>query len=240
MSLSIFIPVRNEEKTIKNTLNSIFLFLKKRKIEFEIIVVNDFSTDKTEEIVKKISQKNKKFIYIRNLEKGLGSAFQTALNCSSKKYFCIYMSDQSDSLKDLNKYYKIINKKNIDAVFGSRFIKGSKVTGYPFFKLLLNRVFNFIVKIIFLSNYNDFTNAFKIYNKKTLEKLRPIVSEDFNIFLELPLKIISRLYLYSVVPVSWNGRKKGKSKFMIKELRSKYVFTFLYCLIEKILIKKNK
>ena len=52
---------------------------------------------------------------------------------------------------------------------------------------MLNRIANNVIKILFLSNYNDFTNAFKIY-KKVLLRLFPIVSENFNIFLELPLR----------------------------------------------------
>ena len=117
-------------------------------------------------------------------------------------------------------------------------VSKSSVIDYPYFKLFLNRIFNLFVKILFLSNYNDFTNAFKIYNRKTLLKLRPFVSENFNIFLELSLKIISRKFKYIIIPISWKNRKKGSSKFRIKELGSKYFFTLLYCWLEKILILK--
>ena len=118
------------------------------------------------------------------------------------------MSDKSDNLDDLFVYYKTIKNKNIDAVFGSRFLSSSKVTGYPLVKLLLNRVFNYLVKILLFSNYNDFTNAFKIYKREMLINFKPFVSEDFNIFLELPMKTISRFYKYDIVPISWNGRIK--------------------------------
>ena len=102
------------------------------------------------------------------------------------------MCDMSDDIKDVIKYYKLISKKNIAAVLGSRFIKNSKVKNYPIVKLFINRIVNNLIKIIFLSKYNDFTNAFKIYDRKILLKLLPIVSESFNVFLELPLKIIAR------------------------------------------------
>ena len=59
-------------------------------------------------------------------------------------------------------------------------------------------------------------------------------------FLELPLKIITRDYSYKIIPISWNGRNKGKSKFRIKETSSMYIFTLIYCLIEKILLNKKK
>ena len=149
------------------------------------------------------------------------------------------MCDNSDDLSDLMEYYKIINKNNLDAVLGSRFLKNSRITNYPILKMVLNRIFNYIVKIMFLSNYNDFTNAFKIYKKKTLKELMPIVSDHFNVFLELPLKIIIRKYKYKIIPISWKGRKIGVSKFKISELGSMYIFTLLYCFIEKILLKKR-
>ena len=89
-----------------------------------------------------------------------------------------------------------------------------------------------------MSDYNDFTNAFIIYKKSALLKTLPLVSESFNIFLELPLKIISRKMRYKIIPVSWINRKEGVSKFDIKELRAKYLFTLIYCWLEKILLKK--
>ena len=105
---------------------------------------------------------------------------------------------------------------------------------------MLNRIANNVIKILFLSNYNDFTNAFKIYKKKFFLKLFPIVSENFNIFLELPLKIITRKLNYKIIPINWYGRKIGESKFKIKEIGSKYVYILLYCLIVKILLNKKK
>ena len=149
------------------------------------------------------------------------------------------MADLSDSIEDLKIYYESMNNDEIlDAIFGSRFIKNSKIKNYPKFKLFLNRLANNIIKLVFFSKYNDFTNAFKIYKKDTLLKLYPLVSENFNIFLELPLKLECRKYNFKVIPISWNGRNFGESKFKLKELGSKYIFTMLYCLLEKILLKK--
>jgi len=150
------------------------------------------------------------------------------------------MADLSDDINDLKKYYDLIKKNNIDAVFGSRFIKDSRVINYPKKKLIINRIFNFFVKFIFLNSYNDYTNAFKIYKSSVLKSLLPLVSESFNIFLEIPLKIISRKYSFKVIPISWTTRKKGETKFEIKELRSRYLFTLINCFIEKILLNKKK
>ncbi len=238
MSLSIIIPSKNEQDVIIDTIESIKKS-KISKINYEILVINDFSADNTLSILKNY-RKSKRIKILNNKVSGLGGAINLGIKNSSKDYICIYMSDKSDSLNDMCRYYKLITSKNLDAVFGSRFIKGSKVKGYPLKKLFFNRIFNNLCMLFFLSSYNDYTNAFKMYKRKMLISFFPIVSENFNVFLELPLKTVSRNYNFKVIPISWNNRSKGKSKFVIKELTSKYFFTFLYCFLEKILLKKIK
>ncbi|OUW48177.1 MAG: hypothetical protein CBD56_02975 [Candidatus Pelagibacter sp. TMED196] len=237
--LSIIIPLRNEIDNLENIKEN---FNKKLiDIKFEVIFVNDFSSDRTFQKAKEIAKENMGFKVFDNKKKGLGGAINLGIEKSTGNYICIMMADLSDDFDDLNNYYIKINNKNLDAVFGSRFTRESKVVDYPIKKLILNRIFNFVVQILFLNKYNDYTNAFKIYNSKVLKNMLPFVSESFNIFLEIPLKIISRKYSYEIVPINWYNRKIGKAKFNIKELRSKYLFTLIYCFIEKVLLnKKNK
>ena len=236
MKLSIIIPVRNEEFLIKKIVDQ--LQSKLKIIPYEIIFINDFSTDNTAKIIKDLIKTETQINIYDNKKKGLGGAITEGINKATGEVICIMMSDLSDSIDDLEKYYSTIKDENIDAVFGSRFIRGSRIVDYPKKKLILNRIFNIITKLLFISDYNDFTNAFKIYKKNALLKTLPLVSESFNIFLELPLKIISRKMKYKIIPISWINRKEGTSKFDIKELRAKYLFTLIYCLLEKILLKK--
>ena len=236
MKLSVIIPIRNEEFLIKKIVSQ--LESKLKISSYEIIFINDFSTDNTHKITEELIKTKPQINIYENNRKGLGGAITQGILKSTGEIICIMMSDLSDSIDDLEKYYSIMINENIDAVFGSRFINGSKIIDYPKKKLILNRIFNLITKFLFFSDYNDFTNAFKIYKKEALLKTFPLVSESFNIFLELPLKIISRKMKYKIVPISWVNRKEGTSKFDIKELRAKYLFTLIYCLLEKILLKK--
>jgi len=237
MKVSIIIPIRNEELLLKKIVEQ--LENKLEGLSCEIILINDFSTDNTFSILEKLIQNKTQFKLYNNKKKGLGGAIIEGINKSTGKSVCIMMSDLSDDIQDFRKYYDIINnEEKIDAVFGSRFIKESKVIDYPKKKLILNRIFNIATKLLFVSDYNDFTNAFKIYKKDAILKTFPLVSESFNIFLELPLKIISRKMNYKIIPISWTNRKEGNSKFDIKELKSKYLFTLIYCWLEKILLKK--
>ena len=187
-----------------------------------------------------IIKDKKNFRVIDNTKKGLGGAINLGIKKSLGENIAIMMADQSDDINDLIKYNNLMSEENYDAILGSRFTKMSKVRDYPLQKLILNRIFNFFVSLIFLNRYNDYTNAFKIYKKTTLMEIMPLISESFNIFLEIPLKVISRNYNYKIISINWMGRKKGESKFKIKELGSKYLFTLIYCFIEKSLLNIKK
>ena len=236
--LSIIVPVRNES----NIINEVFdYFLNNLKdIKYEVLIINDFSDDDTFDKCKKLVSETENFRIFDNKKKGLGGALNLGINEAKGDYISIMMADLSDDIEDLKRYNKIIQQENFDAILGSRFMRDSKVTGYPIQKLILNRIFNFFVSIVFLNKYNDYTNAFKMYKKKTLVEIMPLISESFNIFLEIPLKIISRNYRYKIISINWIGRKKGESKFKIKELGAKYLFTLIYCFIEKNLLNIKK
>ena len=236
--LSIVVPVRNESENLKGVFDYFSENLK--DISYEVLIINDFSKDDTLKKSKELSSKLENFKIFDNKKKGLGGAINLGILESSGDNIAIMMADQSDDINDLIKYNNIIKSENYDAVLGSRFLKESKINDYPIQKLILNRIFNFFVKIIFWNSYNDYTNAFKIYKKKALLEIMPLISESFNIFLEIPLKIISRNYRYKIVSINWMGRKKGESKFKIKELGSKYLFTLIYCFIEKSLLNLKK
>ena len=158
MSLSIVVPAKNEEKNIANTFKKIKTKLSKYNIKYEIIIIDDFSDDKTIKILKNL--KNNNLYFYKNNIPGVGNAVKYGILKSKKKYICIFMADASDHINDLVVYYKLINKDNLDAVFGSRFLKKSKIKNYPFLKLVLNRIFNKFVQLLTFSPYNDFTNAF--------------------------------------------------------------------------------
>ena len=236
--LSIIVPVRDESNNIQDVFDYFNNNLK--MIEHEVLIINDFSNDDTLEKSKNLIIKYKNFKVFNNLKKGLGGAINLGIKKAIGEYVAIMMADQSDDINDLIKYNNLIQSAEYDAILGSRFTKDSKVNDYPIQKLILNRIFNFFVSIIFFNSYSDYTNAFKIYKKSALLEIMPLISESFNIFLEIPLKIISRNYRYKIVSINWMGRKKGESKFKIKELGSKYLFTLIYCFIEKNLLNIKK
>lgn len=236
--LSIIVPVRNERSNLENILK--YFSNNLVNTSHEVLIINDFSEDDTLQKANELFDTIDNFKVFDNKKKGLGGAINLGIKKSLGSYIAIMMADESDDINDLIKYNELINSGNYDAILGSRFLKDSKIKDYPIQKLILNRIFNKFVSLIFWNSYNDYTNAFKIYKKSSLLEIMPIISESFNVFLEIPLKIISRNYKYKVIPINWMGRKKGESKFKIKELGSKYLFTLIYCFIEKNLLGLKK
>ena len=239
MKLSIIIPAKDEQETIYDTITDINIHLKNNQIDHEIIVINDYSTDSTLEILKSLKKNINQLIIINNSKKsGFGIAIRQGLDIYSGDTVAIVMADGSDSSNDLINFYNesIMEGK---CIFGSRFSKGGSTKNYPFLKYILNRMFNNCVRLIFRIRYNDFTNAFKVYTREALEGSKPLISNHFNLTLELPLKIIIRGYNYKILPNSWKNRKAGMSKLKIKEMGSRYLFILFYCLIEKLLTKDD-
>ena len=231
--LSVVIPGHNEEQVIEKTIRDFHQGLKEAKIPHEILFVNDNSTDGTEALLQKLSEEIEEVRFINNKPpNGFGFAVRLGLENFEGDCVAVVMADLSDRPQDLVKYYQKM-QKGYDCVFGSRFIRGGKAIAYPKFKYFLNRLTNNIIRFLFGIRYNDVTNAFKLYNKKTVEGLKPFLSHHFNLTVELPLKAIVRGYSYAVVPNHWINRKQRESKLKIKEMGSRYFFIILYCLLEK-------
>lgn len=233
MKLSIVIPAYNEAESITETLNNLHETLINSKISHEILVINDNSKDNTLQVLLDLQKSIPSLVVITNDgPNGFGFAVRKGLENFKGDCVAIMMADLSDSSEDLVKfYYKLL--EGYDCVFGSRWIPGGAVIDYPGLKKRINRLANFIVRVVFRLKYNDCTNAFKLYKRSTIEGLKPFLSPHFNLTLEIPLKAIVRGYSYAVVPNSWTNRKYGESKLKIKEMGSRYLFILLYCLIEK-------
>ena len=235
MKLSVVIPAYNEEESIPLTLRSLYQTLAQHGIPHEICVTNDNSKDNTLRTLEQLAATEIPTLvcFTNPGPNGFGYAVRYGLERFSGDCVAVFMADLSDDPEDLVKYYNKMLETGTDAVFGSRWDKDGKVIDYPPLKKVINRVANFIVRIVMGIRYNDTTNAFKLYRRETIEGIKPFLSPHFNLTVELPLKAIVRGYSYEVVPNSWTNRKFGESKLKIKEMGSRYFFILMYCLIEK-------
>lgn len=234
--LSIVIPAHNEEGCIEPTVRDLHTQLAAAGIAHEILVVNDNSKDRTEEILLELEREIPELRHFNNAPpNGFGFAVRAGLSNFKGDAVAVYMADASDRPEDLIAYVRKMENEGVDCVFGTRFHRDGKVVDYPQHKLLINRMANTFVQGLFGLRYNDVTNAFKLYRRYVIEGVHPLLSHHFNLTVELPLKAIVRNYTYAVVPNWWINRKAGVSKLKIKEMGSRYLFIVLYCMIEKML-----
>lgn len=234
MKLSIVIPAYNEESCIESTVTALNDELRKENIPHEILIVNDNSSDRTPEILKRLSTDREEIRFITNFppHNGFGFAIRKGLENFIGDVVAIYMADASDLPQDVVRFYaKIV--EGADCCFGNRWSKGGNVVDYPKHKLYLNRFTNYFISLLFQMRYLDTTNAFKMYRREVIEGLKPFLSHHFNLTVELPLKAMIRGYSYAVVPNTWINRTTGVSKLKIKEMGSRYLFIIIYCFIEK-------
>jgi dolichol-phosphate mannosyltransferase len=232
MKLSVVIPAQNEEDVIADTVGGIVDALSREEIDYEILVVDDGSADRTAERVAEIAAGNERVRCTPSpYRNGFGFAVRAGLELYTGDAVAIVMADGSDHPEDLVSYHRLL-VAGYDCAFGSRFIHGGRTSGYPSFKLLVNRIVNTCIRAGFGHGYNDTTNAFKAYRREVIDNVQPLISHHFNLTVELPLKAIVRGHSYAVVPISWTGRKTGTSRLHLQEMGSRYLFIVLYVFFE--------
>jgi len=231
--LSVVIPARDEGENVVSTVEHLHLELDLQKVPHEIVVVDDGSTDDTWEKLTRLSEKLPVLRPVRNEgEHGFGNAVIKGIDSVKGDAVVIMMADESDDCRDVVRYWDKLNE-GWDCVFGSRFMKGGGTIDYPVIKWVLNRAFNWLVKVLFRIPLNDTTNAFKAYRISALDGCRPFLAPHFNLTVELPLKAIVRRYSWTTIPITWRNRRHGVAKLKIREMGSRYFFIVAYVWLEK-------
>jgi len=231
--LSVVIPARDEEDCIASTVEHLHVELQLHNVPYEIIVVDDGSTDETWTILESLKTSIPTLRPVQNpAPHGFGRAVACGFDHMAGDAVVMMMADESDDCRDVVRYWKKLNE-GYECVFGSRFIKGAGVIDYPWLKLRLNRLANLFIRILFRISLNDTTNAFKAYRKTVLDGCRPFLAPHFNLTVELPLKAIVRGYSWTVIPITWRNRRFGTPKLRIKEMGSRYFFLIAYVWLEK-------
>jgi|1185.fasta_scaffold59605_2 dolichol-phosphate mannosyltransferase len=232
MKLSVVIPARNEEGSIAATVGELTAALRRGEVPYEIVIVDDASTDGTADAVGRLAEVDEGVRYLRSpYRNGFGFAVRAGLEAFSGDAVAIVMADGSDDPEDVVAYHRLLTA-GYDCAFGSRFMSGARVTDYPRFKLIVNRIVNLGIRLLFGHGYNDTTNAFKAYRREVIENVQPLLSQHFNLTVEIPLKAVVRGHSYAVVPIRWRGREHGTSKLRLEEMGSRYLFIVLLVFLE--------
>jgi dolichol-phosphate mannosyltransferase len=224
--ISLIIPSYNEEEGIKETLKNIINYLKGKKIDYEIILVDDKSTDRTIEIIKKIAYKNKKIkVIIRNTCKGFGFSLIEGSKKASGGLICWIMGDSSDDFKTIPSMIDKINQ-GYDMVIGSKNISGGSRGDQNKLKAIGSTQYSTIAKFLFKLPVYDITNAFRIFKKEMINKIS-LENNNFAISPEFAIKAHIAKYKITEVPTVYKDRKFGEAKTKLFRMGMKYYFLLI-------------
>ncbi len=216
-----------------STVEHLHLELTLRQIPHEIVVVDDGSSDDTWKLLTALKERIPVLVPVQNNgPHGFGRAIIAGLDIMTGDAVVIMMADESDDCRDVARYWVELNKGH-DCVFGSRFVRGGGTIDYPRLKLVVNRLANYFLRVLFRIKLNDVTNAFKAYRREVIEGCRPLISPHFNLTVELPLKAIVRGFSWHVIPITWRNRRTGQSRLALREMGSRYLFICFYVWLEK-------
>jgi dolichol-phosphate mannosyltransferase len=239
LKLSVVIPAYNEEQNLPPTVHDLQAALQRAGVPYELILVNDNSTDRTADVIRGLMEKDDRIRTVDRLPPGgFGRAVRAGLERVEGDCVAICMADSSDDPDDVVRYYRKL-EEGYDCVFGSRFIKGGYVENYPRFKLIMNRIVNRCIQLMFLCPFNDLTNAFKAYRTEVVRSCSPYHACHFNITIEMSLGALSRHYNITQIPIRWYGRKWGSSNLSLGKMGRRYLATLVQAFAERVLISDD-
>lgn len=222
-NLSVVLIAHNEEANIRDMV--LALMDTYGKEIFEIVVVDDNSTDRTAPIVMELQERYKNLRLVKRMPPcGVGRALKAGFSAVDPQADYVLTMD-SDFIHNIDEVRKLIDEveKGCDGVIGSRYTHGGKLINYPFFKKMMNRSFHLVLRIFCGIKACDVSNNFKLYRRRLFQEL-PYLSNDFAMNAETGILPIFFGYEIREVPVSWIGRtnEMGKSKFSILKYALSY------------------
>ncbi len=203
--LSVIVPVYNEVKTIAEILGHV------RSVEIpkEIIVVDDFSTDGTREILKQWEGKPDLKIAYHSRNMGKGAAVRTGLSMISGDVVVIQDADLEYDPRDWVRMLRPILEGKAKAVYGSRFLGEHKAM--YFWHAVGNKFLTLLTNILFDSTLTDMETCYKMFTADIARSL-DIKSNRWGIDPEITAKILRQGYRIYEVPISYSGREYWEGK----------------------------
>ncbi len=210
--ITYVIPAFNEEENIKRLGTELIPALNSSGEKYEIIIVNDGSSDNTEREGKKLAERFK-FVRIISHQKnsGMGAAVRTGINNALGDILITLDSDltygPSEILKVLNEY----KKTNADCVIGSHFMEGGSVDEVKDVRKFLSQAINHVYRILFGGNVKTISSILRLYKTEQLRELN-LTSTGFTINAEILFKLLQKKRKVVETPVTLTARKFGASK----------------------------
>lgn len=239
MKISFVIPFHNEEKNAGPMIEQVAKWALKKKWDFEIIPVNDRSTDGTKQVLTAYA---KKYKFVKPVERTesreeLGNTMGKALLEGSRKAMGeIIIWTMGDRADDPETYGRIVQQieKGYDLVFGSRYMPGGTWGSLDPTKAFLSSRGTVLAKLLFGINVNDITNAFRGFRKELLQSIK-LESTGYAISPEFAIKAHLLGYKLGEVPTIYHNRIEGVSNFKLWRMSLAYLGVYATLFLDKIL-----
>ena len=208
--ITVIIPCYNEVKTINIIIDKVY----RQKLKKQIIVVDDFSTDGTREILKKKLKKKINKIIFHNRNYGKGAAINSAKKFIKGNIIIIQDADLEYSPKDFNQLVKPIKDKKYKVVYGSRVLGKNRYFENEFssiFRVFANHILTIISNILNNQNLTDAHTCYKVFDAKIFKKIK-LEEKGFSFCPEVTTKVSLLNEKIKEVPISYKGRDYSEGK----------------------------
>ena len=222
--LSIILPVYNESKTICTIIEQI---LNNKKFNYEIIVIDDFSTDGTRKILQNEIYNKIDHLILNEKNYGKGFSIRQGLKKATGDIIIIQDADLEYDPQDYEKIIKPIIKDKADVVFGSRFIGGDEKRVLYFWHYIGNKLLTFLSNILSNLNLSDMECGYKVFKSNIIKNIN-LKENRFGFEPEITAKISKKNIRLFEVGVNYNGRKYSEGK----KITWKDGFSAIRCLIK--------
>lgn len=214
MQVNIVLPVLNEEERIENGLRILTDYLQENDyIDYVITIVDNGSTDRTQELAENFCSNHENAYYYKIAEKGVGIAFKEAVRKNTSDIIGYMDIDMSTDIEALGTTYKLFKESDVDIVNASRYSKESVLQGRSKLRNLISYVWVFILKGIMHMKSSDSICGFKFFRKDVIERLFDESSKNENgwfLIIEVLLRAEKAGYNIYELPVVWVYNEKTK------------------------------
>ncbi|MBI2658924.1 glycosyltransferase family 2 protein [Candidatus Woesearchaeota archaeon] len=220
--LSVIIPVYNEEKTIKKVIDRV-KGVQLKNIAKELVIVDDFSTDNTRNILKNLKNKSLKIFYHKK-NMGKGAAIRTGMKNSTGDLIIIQDSDLEYDPSEYPKLLKPIVEKRAKVVYGSR-LESIRKNAKNMYKLhyMGNLFLTLMTNLLYGASITDMETGYKVFRKEVIEGMN-LKSNRFDFEPEITAKILKKGFKIHEIPIDFTGRKfeEGKKITWIDGIKALY------------------
>jgi dolichyl-phosphate beta-glucosyltransferase len=207
---SIIIPAWNEERRMPNSLDRITAFVRQQRYRIEVIVVDDGSDDQTAAIVEDFSREHPFITLIRNPHGGKGAAVKAGVVHGQGQYLIISDTDLAVPIEELSKFLPP-KLDGYDLAIASREAKGSTRINEPYYRHLMGRVYNLLVRLVAVPGIQDTQCGFKAFRREVARNLFPFQTIEGWGF-DVEILFIAQRFGYEIVevPVTWYYGQRSK------------------------------